>query len=46
MLCGSAAHTGGSCTVAGMNFAPPRPAARARIGYMAQKFFLYGIPPP
>jgi ABC-2 type transport system ATP-binding protein len=42
MLCGLLPISGGSCTVAGMNLRNAAAAARARIGYMAQKFSLYG----
>ena len=42
MLCGLLPISGGSCTVAGMNLRTAAAAARARIGYMAQKFSLYG----
>ncbi len=42
MLCGLLPISSGSCTVAGMNLRTAADAARARIGYMAQKFSLYG----
>ena len=42
MLCGLLPISSGSCTVAGMNLRTAAAAARARIGYMAQKFSLYG----
>jgi len=42
MLCGLLPITSGACTVAGMNLRTAAAAARARIGYMAQKFSLYG----
>ena len=42
MLCGLLPITSGTCTVAGMNLRTAAAAARARIGYMAQKFSLYG----
>ena len=42
MLCGLLPITSGGCTVAGMNLRTAGAAARSRIGYMAQKFSLYG----
>lgn len=42
MLCGLLPISGGQGTVAGMNLRTAAAAARARIGYMAQKFSLYG----
>jgi len=42
MLCGLLPITSGACTVAGLNLRAAAAAARARIGYMAQKFSLYG----
>ncbi|MBV5318943.1 MAG: ABC transporter ATP-binding protein [Desulfobulbaceae bacterium] len=42
MLCGLLPISGGHCTVAGLNLRTAAAAARARIGYMAQKFSLYG----
>ncbi len=42
MLCGLLPISGGQCTVAGMNLRDAAAAARARIGYMAQRFSLYG----
>lgn len=42
MLCGLSRPTGGECFVAGMNLLRAGGAARARLGYMAQKFSLYG----
>lgn len=42
MLCGLLPISSGSCTVAGLNLRSAAAAARARIGYMAQKFSLYG----
>ena len=42
MLCGLSRPTEGSCHVAGMNLLGAAGAARARLGYMAQKFSLYG----
>ena len=42
MLCGLLPITSGQCTVAGVNLRSAADAARARIGYMAQRFSLYG----
>ena len=42
MLCGLLPISGGLCTVAGMNLRTAAAAARGQIGYMAQKFSLYG----
>lgn len=42
MLCGLSRPTEGECFVAGMNLLQAGGAARARLGYMAQKFSLYG----
>ncbi len=42
MLCGLSRPTEGACFVAGMNLLGAAGAARARLGYMAQKFSLYG----
>lgn len=42
MLCGLLPISGGTCTVAGVNLRSAASAARAKIGYMAQKFSLYG----
>ena len=42
MLCGLLPITSGQCTVAGVNLRSAAAAARARIGYMAQRFSLYG----
>ena len=42
MLCGLLPITGGACTVAGLDLRTAAAAARSRIGYMAQKFSLYG----
>ncbi|MGD9949519.1 MAG: ATP-binding cassette domain-containing protein [Desulfobulbus sp.] len=42
MLCGLLPISSGTCTVAGMSLRTAADAARARIGYMAQKFSLYG----
>jgi ABC-2 type transport system ATP-binding protein len=42
MLCGLASPTSGECFVAGIDFRQAPGAARSRLGYMAQKFSLYG----
>ena len=42
MLCGLSRPTAGECFVAGMNLLTAGGAARAKLGYMAQKFSLYG----
>lgn len=42
MLCGLLPISSGSCTVAGLNLRTAAAVARSRIGYMAQKFSLYG----
>jgi ABC-2 type transport system ATP-binding protein len=42
MLCGLLPPSGGSLSVAGVDLRRAAAAARARIGYMAQKFSLYG----
>ena len=42
MLCGLSRPTEGECFVAGMNLLTAAGAARAKLGYMAQKFSLYG----
>ena len=42
MLCGLLPATRGHLEVAGMNLRTARAQARARIGYVAQKFALYG----
>ena len=42
MLCGLLPISSGQCTVAGVNLRTASAAARARIGYMAQRFSLYG----
>ncbi|MEQ9812644.1 MAG: ATP-binding cassette domain-containing protein [Azospirillaceae bacterium] len=41
MLCGLTRPTAGTARVAGLDLARDGPRARARIGYMAQKFSLY-----
>jgi ABC-2 type transport system ATP-binding protein len=42
MLCGLLPATGGTLQVAGMDLRRARASARQRIGYVAQKFSLYG----
>ena len=42
MLCGLLPPSGGELTVAGVNLRRAPSAARSRIGYMSQKFSLYG----
>lgn len=42
MLCGLATPTSGTCSVAGHSLKHAGPAARQSLGYMAQKFSLYG----
>jgi ABC-2 type transport system ATP-binding protein len=42
MLCGLLAATGGTLQVAGVDLRHARASARQRIGYVAQKFSLYG----
>ena len=42
MLCGLLKPTGGTATVHGIDLRTSSSAARAKIGYMAQKFSLYG----
>jgi len=42
MLCGLLTPTSGADSVAGRDLAVSGPQARARLGYMAQKFSLYG----
>ncbi len=42
MLCGLLKPTGGSAEVAGLDLGRARAAARERIGYMSQRFSLYG----
>ncbi len=42
MLCGLLAATSGTLRVAGIDLAHSRASARQRIGYVAQKFSLYG----
>jgi ABC-2 type transport system ATP-binding protein len=42
MLCGLLATSGGTLCVAGVDVAHARASARQRLGYVAQKFSLYG----
>ena len=42
MLCGLLAPTSGTARVAGVDLRSARSAARQKLGYMAQKFSLYG----
>ncbi|MDL2263987.1 ATP-binding cassette domain-containing protein [Synergistaceae bacterium OttesenSCG-928-I11] len=42
MMCGLLTPTEGSCSVVGLNFRDAPGKARGRLGYMAQKFSLYG----
>ncbi len=42
MLCGLLAATSGTLEIAGMDLGVARDSARQRIGYVAQKFSLYG----
>lgn len=42
MMCGLLAPTEGRCAVSGLDLGTAPGAARARLGYMAQKFSLYG----
>ena len=42
MICGLLTPTLGECSVAGINFKDAPGKARSRIGYMSQKFSLYG----
>lgn len=42
MLCGLLRPTRGTCFVAGMDLLTAQEEARAKLGYMAQKFSLYG----
>jgi ABC-2 type transport system ATP-binding protein len=42
MLCGLLPPTAGTCSIAGLDFRKAPGTARSRLGYMAQKFSLYG----
>jgi len=42
MMCGLLTPTTGICSVSGLNFRDAPGKARSRLGYMAQKFSLYG----
>ena len=42
MMCGLLTPTEGSCAVSGLDFRAAPGDARAKLGYMAQKFSLYG----
>ena len=42
MMCGLLTPTSGTCSVVGLNFRDAPGKARGRLGYMAQKFSLYG----
>ena len=42
MMCGLLTPTEGGCAVSGLDFRTALGAARAKLGYMAQKFSLYG----
>jgi ABC-2 type transport system ATP-binding protein len=42
MMCGLLRPTSGDCSIAGAAFAKAAGEARSRLGYMAQKFSLYG----
>ncbi|MDR1379314.1 MAG: ATP-binding cassette domain-containing protein [Synergistaceae bacterium] len=42
MMCGLLSPTLGECSIAGINFGKAPGEARSRLGYMAQKFSLYG----
>ena len=42
MMCGLLTPTEGGCAVSGLDFRTAPGAARAKLGYMAQKFSLYG----
>ena len=43
MLCGLLPASSGELSVAGVNLRTARAAARAKVGYVAQKFSLYGM---
>jgi ABC-2 type transport system ATP-binding protein len=42
MMCGLLTPTAGNCSISGLNFKDAPGEARAKLGYMAQKFSLYG----
>ena len=42
MMCGLQKPTFGNCSISGINFRDAPGKARSRLGYMAQKFSLYG----
>ncbi|MDR1648936.1 MAG: ATP-binding cassette domain-containing protein, partial [Synergistaceae bacterium] len=42
MMCGLLTPTSGECSIAGIDFRKAPGRARSRLGYMAQKFSLYG----
>ncbi|MCV5856386.1 ATP-binding cassette domain-containing protein, partial [Escherichia coli] len=42
MMCGLLQPTSGTATIMGLDLSRSSSAARSRIGYMAQKFSLYG----
>ena len=42
MMCGLLTPTEGGCAISGLDFRTAPGAARAKLGYMAQKFSLYG----
>ena len=42
MMCGLLTPTTGNCSISGRNFKDAPGEARSRLGYMAQKFSLYG----
>ena len=42
MMCGLTTPSEGSCSIVGLDFRKAPGAARSRLGYMAQKFSLYG----
>jgi len=42
MMCGLLTPTTGNCSISGLNFRDAPGEARSRLGYMAQKFSLYG----
>jgi ABC-2 type transport system ATP-binding protein len=42
MMCGLLTPTSGNCSISGLDFREAKGKARSRLGYMAQKFSLYG----